>query len=114
MEDEVCERLHRIVEVLLHLSDCFTIPTTAQELILGALTRMYRTADVVARRILISKIQFPRKPFVHLMHHIGARLNESLYQLVIRSKVLLPSVLLLIVPQIHASGAGENSATENL
>eukprot|EP00960_Hanusia_phi_P070815 767407-Hanusia_phi.AAC.1 len=61
MEDEVCERLHRIVEILLHLSDCFTIPTSAQEMILGALTRMYRTADLIAKRIVTSKIQFPRK-----------------------------------------------------
>uniref|UniRef100_A0A7S0EJ42 FANCI solenoid 4 domain-containing protein n=1 Tax=Hanusia phi TaxID=3032 RepID=A0A7S0EJ42_9CRYP len=37
-----------------------------------------------SKQIATSKIQFPRKPFVHLMHHIGARLNESLYQLVIR------------------------------
>ncbi|KAJ1485623.1 FANCI helical domain 2-domain-containing protein [Baffinella frigidus] len=75
VEDAALKRVRAVVDVMIPLSK-----VTSQdngEPVLEALTRVYRSADFLAGRVLASKNL--RKLFTSLMHRIGDDLNPVMY-----------------------------------
>jgi len=87
VEDEALRRLHRGVDALLPLARCLENEYGNKELVIKALTRVYRAAEHVAKKVEQRKAVGVRKPFIQLMVCIGTHLNDALYELLLRFDV---------------------------
>lgn len=87
VEDEALRRLNRTVDALLPLSRCLENEYGNKELVVKALTRVYRAAEYVAKKVEHRKAIGVRKPFVQLMVCIGTQLNDALYELLLHFDV---------------------------
>jgi len=87
VEDEALRRLNRGVDALLPLARCLENEYANKELVIKALTRVYRAAEHVAKKVEQRRGVGVRKPFVQLMGRIGTHLNDALYELLLRFDV---------------------------
>ena len=83
-EDEALRRLNRGVDAVLPLARCLENEYGNKELVIKALTRIYRAAEHVAKKVEHRRGVGVRKPFVQLMVRIGTQLNDALYELLLR------------------------------
>ena len=87
VEDETLRRLTRAVEALLPLSRCLESEYANKESVIKALTRLYRAAEHVAKKVEQRRGVGVRKAFETLMMRIGTQLNDALYDLLLRFDV---------------------------
>lgn len=87
VEDETLRRLTRCVDAVLPLARCLENEYANKELVVKALTRVYRAAEHIAKKIEQRRGVGVRKPFAQLMMRIGTQLNDALYELLLRFDV---------------------------
>jgi hypothetical protein len=87
VEDEALRRLNRAVDAVWPLARCLENEYSNKELVIKALTRVYRAAEHVSKKVEQRRGVGVRKPFVQLMVRIGTQLNDALYELLLRFDV---------------------------
>ena len=75
----------------------FYVVKHSQEAVLASISRIYKAAEVVSKRISASKGK-PSKAFSSLIHCIGSKMNEVMYSAVFRYRTEL--CLLLVAANL--------------
>lgn len=86
-EDVTLLRLMCCVDAMLPLARCLENEYSNKELVIKAMTRVYRAAEHLAKKVEQRRGVGVRKPFAQLMTRIGTQLNDALYELLLRFDV---------------------------